>query len=436
MSAVRHLRKSTVKATSAMRGARPVNGYRQFMRIRQRAYQILCCLLSALCIVSASQAQVDSISIAGDGAYTRVTIASHQPLSPETRLSDVLGQPAIDWLSPNLDVTLDAYLARPTGGVTAYTLRADGINFELDRPMMVTRALEVPPTGREARYRYIVDLSEVSAQRYAVALAREYENTSDTSNTAGVNAALSPSVKPITLGAPRSAGLNRGPYTIVIDPGHGGRDPGALSVIGGQEKVIVLQAAKSLAQELSRDPRYEVHLTRSTDVYVEHEDRVSMARNWGADLFISLHADAAGAPSINGASVYTISTRGERRIDGTANKFGWEIPIETTASEEVSGILEDLVKRETKSNSAVFAELLIPELARAGPLLRNTHRRGNLFVLLAPDIPAVLIEIGFLTNREDAKRLSSAVGRQKSAQAIKRGIDAYFDRQELRLASN
>lgn len=397
--------------------------------------QWLCALGAALLFSAASFAQVDSISIAGDGTYTRVTISSNQQLEAETRLSDVMGQPAIDWLSDDLNVSLDAYLARPTGGITAYTLRQDGISFELDRPMMVTRSLEVPPTGRETRFRYIVDLSEVSGQRFAQALAREQDVLTASARQESTQIAA-PSVKPQAHGAARPATLSRGPYTIVIDPGHGGRDPGALSVIGGKEKVIVLQAAKSLAQELDRDPRYKVHLTRDSDVYVEHEDRVSKARDWDADLFISLHADAAGAASISGASVYTISTRGERRIEGTADRFGWEIPLETTASEEVSGILEDLVKRETKSNSAVFAELLLPELARAGPLLRNSHRRGNLFVLLAPDIPAVLIEIGFLTNRDDAKRLASPVGRQKSASAIKRAIDAYFDRQELRLASN
>lgn len=399
-------------------------------------FQYIGALCAALWLSAAASGQVDSISIAGDGTYTRVTISSNQQLEAETRLGDVMGQPAIDWLSRDLNVSLDAYLARPTGGITAYTLRQDGISFELDRPMMVTRSLEVPPTGRETRYRYIVDLSEVSGQRFAQALAREQDVLAASARQESTQIAA-PSVKPRALGAARRpAALSRGPYTIVIDPGHGGRDPGALSVIGGKEKVIVLQAAKSLAQELDRDPRYKVHLTRDSDVYVEHEDRVSKARDWGADLFISLHADAAGAASISGASVYTISTRGERRIEGTADRFGWEIPLETSASEEVSGILEDLVKRETKSNSAVFAELLLPELAQAGPLLRNSHRRGNLFVLLAPDIPAVLIEIGFLTNRDDAKRLASPVGRQKSASAIKRAIDAYFDRQELRLASN
>ncbi|MEM9225488.1 MAG: N-acetylmuramoyl-L-alanine amidase, partial [Pseudomonadota bacterium] len=225
-------------------------------------------------------------------------------------------------------------------------------------------------------------------------------------------------------------------HKIAIDPGHGGRDPGAPVVTGGEEKSIVLQTSLKLQEFLEKDPRYDVMLTRTKDVYVEHEDRVSMAREWGADLFISVHADAALKPDISGASVYTISTRGERRIEGTAVKYGWEIPIEGAANDEVEGILTDLVKRETKSNSAIFADFLVSELAEAGPLLRNTHRQGNLFVLLAPDVPAVLVEIGFLSNKQDARRLKSSTGRRKSAEAIKRAIDTYFDRQELLLASN
>ena len=223
---------------------------------------------------------------------------------------------------------------------------------------------------------------------------------------------------------------------IVIDPGHGGKDPGAIAVTGDEEADIVLSASLKLKSLIEQDVRYIVKLTRETDVYVEHEDRVSMARDWGADLFISMHADAAGKPTVRGASVYTISTRGEARIDRTAKRFGWDMPFEDGTPEEVSNILQDLTVRETKSNSEIFAEFLVPELKQAGPLLRNTHRRQNFFVLLAPDVPAVLVEIGFLTNRDDARRLKSERGRRKSAEAIKRAIDAYFDRQDLLFASN
>ena len=151
-----------------------------------------------------------------------------------------------------------------------------------------------------------------------------------------------------------------------------------------------------------------------------------MARNWGADLFISVHADAAGNSSVSGATVYTLSARGERRVDGTASANGWQLPVEDGTSQEIVGILTDLTKRETKTNSSIFAEMLIPELAGAGPIVRNSHRRENFFVLLAPDVPAVLVEIGFLTNRADVARLSSQQGRDRTAAAIANAIDTYF----------
>ena len=123
-----------------------------------------------------------------------------------------------------------------------------------------------------------------------------------------------------------------------------------------------------------------MRLTRSDDTFVEHADRVGFAREWGANLFISIHADAAANSDVEGASVYTLNSKGVRRSDSVAAEENWELPIETGASDAVSGILADLLKRETQTNSGKFASLLIPELARAGPVLRNTHRSENFFV--------------------------------------------------------
>ncbi len=387
--------------------------------------------------------QIQSIGIAGDGEFTRITVTSDTALQADV----FMGQGAtgrIFQLIPDTYALGNApYFGEPTGGIEAYTLDRDRIVFELEMPMMIVRELDLPPTGSETRHRFILDLSRVSEARFDQGVKRDNRRLANrlapTSLAAPVGrvnvVADAPSRKPAKLGQAGEVALLRR-HVVVIDPGHGGRDPGAIAVTGGYESSVVLKTAQALKAALEKEPRYEVRLTRETDVYVEHEDRVSMARDWGADLFISLHADAAAKATVSGASVYTISTRGERRIEGTANKYGWELPIEDGTSDDVSGILEELIKRETKSNSAIFAEFVVPELAQAGPLLRNTHRQKNLFVLLAPDVPAVLIEIGFLTNRGDAKRLKSSRGRKKSAAAIKRAIDAYFDRQDLRLSSN
>lgn len=395
-----------------------------------------------LCAASAA-GQVNSVGIAGDGEFTRITITSDQALKAEVFMRASENGRVFQLIPEYFSLSPNAYLGEPTGGIEAYTLDTDRISFELQMPMMIVRELDLPPTGSETRHRFILDLSRVSEARFDEAAARDavrlarFRTPEAEPVTIEIAAAAvaPPSAKPWGLGEAIKA-VEARRYTVVIDAGHGGKDPGALAVTGGKESDVVLKTAIALKKELQKSPRYDVRLTRDTDIYIEHEDRVSMARDWGADLFISLHADAAGKPDISGASVYTISTTGERRINNTANKYGWHLPIEDGTSDDVSGILEDLIKRETKSNSTVFAEFLVPELAQAGPLLRNTHRQKNLFVLLAPDVPAVLIEIGFLTNKADAKRLKSSRGRKKSAQAIRRAIDAYFDRQDLRLATN
>lgn len=400
--------------------------------------------------------QVQSVGVAGDGEFTRITITSETAMRPDVFLRETETGLVIEMVPESFALAAEPFFAEPTGGVFAYTLDVDRIVFELDRPMMVMREIDLPPSGSENLYRYILDLSGVSlarfqstarrdasryarfeAERYALAEAERLNPTqsSPTPIEANVAPPEAPSSKPAGFGTLLNLAA-RQRRTIVIDPGHGGRDPGALAVIGGKESDIVLDTSLKLKRLIEQDPRYIVRLTRETDVYVEHEDRVTKARNWGADLFISIHADAAGKPTVKGASVYTLSTRGEARIERTAQKHGWNLPIEDGTSEEVSDILTDLTVRETKSNSAIFAEFLVPELDRAGPLLRNTHRQQNFFVLLAPDVPAVLVEIGFLTNRDDARRLKSDRGRRKSAAAIKRAIDAYFDRQDLLLATN
>lgn len=420
-----------------------------------RAVILLLLAFLSIWLPAISVAQVQSVGVAGDGEFTRITITAESAFRPDVFLRDTEDGLVIEMVPRDFRLTHQPFFAEPTGGIFAYTLETDRIVFELDRPMMVMREIDLPPSGSERLHRYILDLSGVSEARFRSAAGRDAPRFArfEASRYAEAEAAqISPATLPTeTLAegtqpdAPSSkpAGFGslmklaaRQRRVIVIDPGHGGRDPGALAITGGRESDVVLKTSLKLKAMIEQDPRYVVRLTRETDVYVEHEDRVTRARNWGADLFISVHADAAGAPTVAGASVYTISTRGEARIEGTAKKYGWELPFEDGTSEEVTDILQDLTVRETKSNSSIFAEFLVPELGQAGPLLRNTHRQKNLFVLLAPDVPAVLVEIGFLTNRDDARRLKSERGRRKSAEAIKRAIDAYFDRQDLLFASN
>lgn len=378
-------------------------------------------------------ADVTQVRIAGDGAPTRITIWTDVAETADGLVTELPGERKVVLL-----LAQNGYSAagEGTGGVEGWSLEPGRLEFSLDRPMAVTRMLRLPPTGKERAYRVILDLDTISPARYTIAARR------DTKKLARLETqyaeARADSLKQLagaTVTSGRKFGGGRR-HVVVIDPGHGGKDPGAIALAGGKEKDITLKAALALKDVLDADGRYEVRLTRDTDVYVEHEDRVTLARNWGAELFISLHADAAGSASVSGASVYTISARGETRIDREATKNDWKIVMEDGTPDRLNGLLEDLVKRETKTRSAEFAELLLPELSKAGPVLRNTHRNAGFYVLLAPDVPAVLLELGFLTNEADAKRLQSERGRKASVEAIAAAIDDYFDQQDLRLASN
>lgn len=227
-----------------------------------------------------------------------------------------------------------------------------------------------------------------------------------------------PSLKPAPASRP----------VIVIDPGHGGSDPGAIGKARNTfEKTITFSASRTLAEKLRATGRYEVVLTRERDVYVAHEERLRIARRKGADLFISIHADSA-ASDASGASVYTLADRAKTRSRRLVRSQNWIMDVDLAdQSDAVGDILVDLAQRKTNSQSDRFADLLVGEVAATTPMVRNSHRRAGYFVLLAPDVPAVLLELGFLSNASDEALLNRAPHRAALMDAVVRAIDGYFE---------
>ena len=215
---------------------------------------------------------------------------------------------------------------------------------------------------------------------------------------------------------------------IVIDPGHGGTDPGAIGVKGTYEKTITTKAANELAARLRKSGRYKVIVTRTQDKYVDHNDRLRIARTGQADLFISIHADSASNKSARGASVYTLADRAKGRSKRIVNTQNWILDVDLSEqTDPVGDILVDLAQRKTKSQSDAFAEILLSELKGKTALVGNSHRRAGYYVLLAPDVPAVLLELGFLSNPQDEKLLNRASHRTKILSSVERAIDRYMD---------
>lgn len=226
---------------------------------------------------------------------------------------------------------------------------------------------------------------------------------------------------------PPGAGLRPGRRTIVIDAGHGGRDPGAIGASGLREKDVVLWSALRLRDLLEARGRYHVVLTRDGDVYLSLEQRLRLARAAHADLFISLHADSAPNPRTQGASVYTLSETGGDRARRIMDREDWDMDLgDAPRTGLVGDILIDLAQRETTNRSARFAQTVISTFNGQVPLVTNTHRNAGFYVLLAPDVPAVLIELGFLTNAMDEARLGSATQRTQSMRLLAGAIDRYF----------
>lgn len=220
---------------------------------------------------------------------------------------------------------------------------------------------------------------------------------------------------------------------IVIDAGHGGVDPGAIGKSGMREKKITLQFALSLKKELERTGRYKVALTRSGDYFISLNDRVKKARNAGADLFISLHADSHPNPKTRGLSVYTLSEKRARwEADRLAKKAGREEVIKgvdlTEESRDVQQVLIDLAQRHTKNTSASFAEILVKELGDDAKLLERTHRFAGFAVLTGVDVPSVLVELGYLSNAYEEKLLRTSRYRGKIVKGMKDAVDKYFNK--------
>lgn len=283
--------------------------------------------------------------------------------------------------------------------------------FSLSRPANIRQQMTLDPAG--GGYRTVIDLEPVSQAAFA--------------SVAGFPQAAAT----ITELVAREAGVGFTPEAcerirVVIDPGHGGRDPGALARFGGMhESGVVLAAGLALRDILNEAGRYEVIMTRDRDVFVTLEDRVRIAREARADLFISIHADSAGDNNgPQGATVYSMNARAESRARNRAITDGnW---VDISRPEEVSRILVEMSIANKRSQSELFAEALRTEVGRTAPLWRSTPMEANYAVLTDAETPAVLFEMGFLTNREDSRRMNDARERRRLMQAAAAAIDTHF----------
>ena len=219
---------------------------------------------------------------------------------------------------------------------------------------------------------------------------------------------------------------------VVLDPGHGGKDPGANSPRGIKEKDITISMAKTIARVLNQSGRYDARLTRTDDRYIKLYNRVKIARNADADIFVSIHADSVGNNTTRGASVYTLSNTASdaqtAKLAARENRAdligGIDLNIE---DEDVSAILIDLSMRETMNQSKILANTIVSGLGKSGvKTLKGPHRYAGFAVLKAPDIPSILIETGFVSNEKEAQNLLNPSYQANIGRALLKSLDKYF----------
>ena len=228
-------------------------------------------------------------------------------------------------------------------------------------------------------------------------------------------------------------------HVIVLDPGHGGMDPGAISSGGTKEKDVVLAFANTLREALETNGRYEVLLTRSADSFVKLDDRVKFARDHDAELFIALHADTLEEPDTRGSTLYTISDKASdaeaerlaQKENGVDKVVGLNI---SSQKPDVANALMNLAQRESRSEALLFAQKALHEVKPLGQLTRNPLRSASFVVLKAPDVPSILFELGYLSNDADEALLTSNKWRKDMSEAMTKAVDSYFNTASARAA--
>lgn len=292
------------------------------------------------------------------------------------------------------------------------------IVLDLNGPAQVQRSFLLEPS-QGGRYRLVIDLEPIAGDAFR----------------AGPVATVQPAAATAPFTAPpavKRSGRRENKPVIAIDAGHGGVDPGAIGVGGTYEKRVTLAAARELKARLEATGKYKVVLTRDRDVFIRLRDRVLKARKAGADLFISLHADSIGSRNVRGLSVYTLSEHASDKeaaaLATRENKADLIAGVDLASVEapEVVDILIDLAQRETMNLSAHYASILVDHLRDQVTLLAKTHRFAGFAVLKAPDVPSVLIELGYLSNPTEEKLLNDPGYRARLIEAIARATDRYF----------
>lgn len=385
---------------------------------------IFCCAFSAA--DSAAASGITSMRIGQGVGSVRIVFDADRKFDYKVFLLNEPKRLVIDTFDVKVSPEIEKYVDK-NNLVTKTRLGSvgtDGIRivFDLQKPAIVKKAFMLAPQSNFG-WRFVIDVSIASEREFSSKVGSKYALSNENSFAGSYSSSSSKS-------SSKAKTVNK-KKIIVLDPGHGGKDPGAIGYSGVYEKNITLAMAKELKVILEKEG-YKVHLTRSTDIFIPLRDRVKIARKYNADLFISIHADSAVNRSAKGLSVYTLSeTASDKEAAALAER---ENKADVVAglnllehSKEVSDILINLAQRETMNRSSEFASFMVQEMRKSVKLRDNTHRFAGFAVLKAPDVPSVLLEMGYLSNRTEERLLKQKDYRRKLAVSTSKAVEKYFD---------
>ncbi len=361
---------------------------------------------------------------------SRAVSYRHLQLQDPPRLA--IDLPEVAWLVP------ESIGQQSVGMISGYRFGrfrpgVSRIVMDVVAPFEIRKVFELPPNEAHG-YRIVTEIGVAPAGGAPATVALRGapvngENGLAREAPAGAQDAALTIIQPPPRSKPPSAGDRR---SIVIDPGHGGIDPGAIGATGSYEKDVVLAVGVELRRQLEASGRYKVIMTRESDTTVRLRDRLEIARNSDGELFLSLHADSlVQAPQVRGAAVYTLSeeaTNAEAaRLASKENRADILGGIDLSEHEEiVTQILIDLAQRDANNRSIRVAEMIVEELDGVTEMVRRRRQQAGFVVLKSPDMPSVLLELGYLSNDADERRLRDEQHVRALAAAIMRAVDRYF----------
>lgn len=386
-------------------------------------------LLSLSRVGQAAASQVVAVRVWPASTYTRVTVESGQVLKYRQFSLSNPDRLVVDLEGVTLDAVLKSVAQKirdddpfiKSARVGQFDQQRVRMVFELKQPV-APQLFSLAPVA-EFKERLVVDLYPVdvnSEQDPLLALLEQY-NKGELDKKA-----------PATASGPRpgKAGRDR-PVVIMLDPGHGGEDPGAIGKHKTREKDVVLQIARRLRKLIEKETSMQVYMTRDEDIFIPLKVRVAKAQKQRADLFVSIHADAFTSRQPSGSSVFALSTRGAtstaaKYLADTQNAADLIGGVSKSGDRYLDHTMFDMVQSLTVTDSLKFGAAVLRRLGKVNNLHKNRVEQAGFSVLKAPDIPSILVETAFISNLEEERKLKTAKFQQEIAKSILAGIKAYF----------